>query len=350
MMEALELYIPKPEDLWFRQQMLSDPDTMSYNRDWDVSYPGYHRDTGCIDFPPAEWAEWYSAMIGQTPKRFYAYIQRSSDGAWLGDVCFHYTPEKDWWDMGIVLYAPYRGRGYAAPALKLLLDQAFRVYGISRIHNDFEIARGEISAWETHRRAGFRELGRENGFLEMMITKEDYFRENGTDFPEIETQRLTMRPFVPADSAGLQEILGDAETMRFSEPAYTPEKTAEFLNSFLIRRRSGVAVVCKQSGKLIGYILFHPLDKGIYELGWFFHRDYWRQGFAYEACQAIIRYGFQELRIHKIVSETIDLQKSIGLMKKLGMQPEGVSPVFDPNGRPAQLYCYCLYRPESTPG
>ena len=96
-------------------------------------------------------------MVGQEPERFYAYIKRSADGAWIGDVNFHYNPAKDWWDMGIVLYAPYRGKGYAVPALKLMLEHAFRDCGISRIHNDFEVARNEISAWETHRRAGFRE-------------------------------------------------------------------------------------------------------------------------------------------------------------------------------------------------
>lgn len=50
-MEELELYIPQPEDLWFYQQMMSDPETMSYNAGWNVDYPGYHRDTGCIDYP-----------------------------------------------------------------------------------------------------------------------------------------------------------------------------------------------------------------------------------------------------------------------------------------------------------
>lgn len=46
--------------------------------------------------------------------------------------------------------------------------------GISRIHNDFEVARNEVAAWETHRKAGFKELGVEDGFLQMMITKEEY--------------------------------------------------------------------------------------------------------------------------------------------------------------------------------
>ena len=175
-MEKLELYIPKLEDLWFYQKMMSDPDTMSYNAGWDVEYDGYHRDTGCIDYPDEVLADWYDGWVGNEPDCFYAYIKRSSDGVWIGDVNFHYTPEKDWWDMGIVIYAPYRGKGYAVPALKLMLDHAFRDCGISRIHNDFAVDRNEIAAWETHRKAGFKELGVEDGFLQMMITREDYLK------------------------------------------------------------------------------------------------------------------------------------------------------------------------------
>lgn len=173
-MEQLELYIPKLEDLWFYQKMMSDPETMSYNAGWDVDYDGYHRDTGCIDYPDEVLADWYKSWVGNEPDCFYAYIKRSSDGAWIGDVNFHYTPEKDWWDMGIVIYAPYRGKGYAVPALKLMLDHAFRDCGISRIHNDFAVDRNEVTAWETHRKAGFKELGIVDGLLHMMITKEEY--------------------------------------------------------------------------------------------------------------------------------------------------------------------------------
>lgn len=179
MEQTVDLYFPKLEELWFYQKMLSDPDTMSYNKDWDVSYPGYHRDTGCIDFPEEEWADWYAAWKDQTPKQFYSYIRRLCDGAWIGDVCFHYTPEQDWWDMGIVIYAPYRGQGYAVPALRLMLDHAFRDCGVTRIHNDFEVARNEVSAWKAHLAAGFQDLGVTNGFREMMITREDYFRQAG---------------------------------------------------------------------------------------------------------------------------------------------------------------------------
>ncbi len=175
-MEKLELYIPKLEDLWFYQKMMSDPETMSYNAGWDVEYDGYHRDTGCIDYPDEVLPTWYKNWVGKEPDRFYAYIKRSSDEAWIGDVNFHYTPEKDWWDMGIVIYAPYRGKGYAVPALRLLLDQAFRVCGISRLHNDFETTRD--AAWVIHRKVGFKEMGVEDGLLQLMLTKEDYLSNN----------------------------------------------------------------------------------------------------------------------------------------------------------------------------
>lgn len=44
------LYVPKLEDLWFRQECMADPETMSYNAGYDVCTYDYHYDTGCIDF------------------------------------------------------------------------------------------------------------------------------------------------------------------------------------------------------------------------------------------------------------------------------------------------------------
>ena len=86
----------------------------------------------------------------------------------------------------------------------------------------------------------------------------------------IETPRMIVRDFIPEDAADLQEILGDDETMKYCEPAYDFEKTEKFLTSFCIGRKGAVAAVHKESGKMIGYILFNEMDEGIYELGWFF--------------------------------------------------------------------------------
>ena len=95
---------------------------------------------------------------------------------------------------------------------------------------------------------------------------------------------------------------------------------------------------------MIGYILFNEIDPRVYEMGWFFNRNYWRQGYASEACKAVINYAFRELNPHKIFAETIDGVKSVGLMQKLGMKLEGTqrSQMKDTNGNQADLYLYGL--------
>ncbi len=148
-----------------------------------------------------------------------------------------------------------------------------------------------------------------------------------------------IRNFTLEDATDLHEILGDEETMRNCEPPYDLDKTKAFLESFCIGRQGAVAAVEKRSQKVIGYILFNELDPAVYEIGWFFNRSYWRQGYAYEACSAVIDYGFRELGAHRIFAETIDGVRSLGLMKKLGMTFEAVQ---ESDG--TELYCYGLRR------
>ena len=158
----------------------------------------------------------------------------------------------------------------------------------------------------------------------------------------IETQRLIVRDFNASDVGDLHEILGDEETMKNCEPAYDFEKTQNFLEHFCVAKKGAVAAVHKDSKKVIGYILFKPLEESVYEIGWIFNKKYWRQGYAYEACAALIVHGFLELDIHKVVAETIDSQKSVSLMEKLGMKREGVqrSQTKDNLGNWTDLYLY----------
>lgn len=160
----------------------------------------------------------------------------------------------------------------------------------------------------------------------------------------IETERMIIREFCQADVEDLQEILGDPEVMKDSEPAYTPERTKEFLASFCIEKQGAIAAVLKESGKLIGYILFHEIDPEIYEIGWFFNRSYWNNGYAYESCKAVMEHGFRQSEVHKIFAETIDGVKSVGLMEKLGMKREGIQrkQTRDLEGKWRDLYLYGL--------
>lgn len=162
----------------------------------------------------------------------------------------------------------------------------------------------------------------------------------------IETERLIIRNFTVEDADDLQEIFGDAETMKHCEPPYDPGKTGRFLEEFCIGRRGAVAAVHKESGKVIGYILFNGPELGCYEMGWFFNRTQWGQGYAFEACSALIRYAFVHMDAHKIWSETTDEVKSVGMMKKLGMKQEGVQrrQTRDLQGNWVDLYLYGLLK------
>ncbi len=168
MMDTLELYIPKPEDGWFYCKMMSDPATMAYNAPW---FPP----DGCIPKAAEEWKRLCSEWIDAEPERFYAYLKRTSDGTFVGDVCFHYTPEHDWWDMGIVIFAPERGKGYGTQGLRLLAEHAFS-HGVIRLHNEFETTRD--AAYRMHRTIGFREIERRDGCVHLLLTKEDYRKGN----------------------------------------------------------------------------------------------------------------------------------------------------------------------------
>ena len=62
--------------------------------------------------------------------------------------------------------------GKTLKSLELLLDQAFRVDGISKLHNDFETTR--YAAFRIHKAVGFQKVGEEDGLVQLEITCEEY--------------------------------------------------------------------------------------------------------------------------------------------------------------------------------
>ena len=178
--EELELHIPTLEDMWFVQTLQEDHATMSYNAGWNVSFDGYHPDTGCIDFPQEQWAQKQERWVGHEPDRFYAFVKDRNSGRFVCEVNYHYTADDNWWDMGVLVYAPYRGRGCGRCAMELLLHRAFVVDKIGCLHNNFEESRA--AALTIHRRAGFREVGESYMMrfgecvrvIDLLLTREEY--------------------------------------------------------------------------------------------------------------------------------------------------------------------------------
>lgn len=119
----IKLHVPSLNELDFRQECMSDPKTMAYNAGYDVSYSGYHRDTGCIDFPQSEWKNWFKTKLCN-PNFFYAYIFDEEIGEFVGYCNFNKNPETNKATMGIVIKSDFQGRGYMRPAMKLLIKKA----------------------------------------------------------------------------------------------------------------------------------------------------------------------------------------------------------------------------------
>ena len=178
--DSVELYIPRVEDMWFTQRMQTDPATMAYNAGWDVDFDGYHPDTGCIDFPPEKWEEKHRRLVGREPEQFYAFVRDKRTGAFLGEVNHHDAGGSH--EIGVVLYAPCRGRGYGLAALELLLERAFLVDKVDALTNTFEPDRDPGLA--IHEKAGFRvvgedsmvRFGKDTRLLVLELTRREYLK------------------------------------------------------------------------------------------------------------------------------------------------------------------------------
>ena len=133
----MELVIPKLEEYDYEQYLEEDPDTMSYNAGYDVTYSGYHYDTGCIDFPESKWKETYQKRIIEN--RFFAYIK--VDDKYVGYVNYQYNKTDNRYECGVLIEAKYRGLGYSKEALKLLMKEA-KKNNIEYLYDVFEKDRG----------------------------------------------------------------------------------------------------------------------------------------------------------------------------------------------------------------
>lgn len=173
-MKDICLHIPSYKELWYRKKIMSDPETMSYNKGYELNFDEYDQETGCIAFPERAWADWYTYFVGQEPLRFYAYLVRKKDGVFIGEVNLHKNQEHPWHEMGILLEARHRGQGYSEPALKLLLQYAFEKMNVNSVHNQFEATR--TAALQTHLAAGFTRCLPEGKILELAISRQEYFR------------------------------------------------------------------------------------------------------------------------------------------------------------------------------
>jgi [ribosomal protein S5]-alanine N-acetyltransferase len=154
-----------------------------------------------------------------------------------------------------------------------------------------------------------------------------------TKMPMLVTGRLVLRPFNLADAPGVQKLAGAfaiADTTAVIPHPYPDGAAQDWINThedeFIKNRMLALAVTLKETGGLAGCVSITDIDKSNRsgELGYWIGKDFWGQGYCTEASSALIKYGFEVMRLNRIHSKHFARNPASGkVMQKLGMKREG---------------------------
>ena len=150
--------------------------------------------------------------------------------------------------------------------------------------------------------------------------------------PNLETERLLLRPFQQNDSPRVHELAGEkqiaATTLNIPHP-YKEGDAGKWISTLPEAFDSGTAVTfaidLQAESQLIGAIgleLNRRHERG--EMGYWIGTAYWGNGYCTEAAKAVLTYGFEVLGLHKIHALHMATNPASGrVMAKIGMSQEG---------------------------
>jgi RimJ/RimL family protein N-acetyltransferase len=170
------------------------------------------------------------------------------------------------------------------------------------------------------------------------------------------TERLELRDFREEDVDAVHGWASDPEVVRFmSWGPNTRELTREFLQRKFAertgdpRRTWDLAVVRRDTGQVIGSVgLRLDATREQAALGYCYDQEAWGQGFATEAAMEILRFGFEDLGLHRIhASADTRNGGSIRVLDKIGMRQEGcLRQHVQMRGEWRDSYLYAMLRDE----
>ena len=176
---------------------------------------------------------------------------------------------------------------------------------------------------------------------------------------ELRTERLWLRPWREADREPFARLNADPRVMEFFPAALSREESdalADLIQSHIERNGWGLwAVEIPNVVPFAGYVgLARPRFEAHFtpctEIGWRLGREYWGYGYATEGAQAVLAFGFEELKLDEIVSFTTESNlQSRRVMERIGMTHDQADD-FDHPGLPAghKLRRHVLYRKSKT--
>ncbi|MBW7453788.1 GNAT family N-acetyltransferase [Paenibacillus sepulcri] len=147
----------------------------------------------------------------------------------------------------------------------------------------------------------------------------------------LETRRLIIREFKPEDLEDIHVYASNPLVVKhIIWGPNSKEDTQSYLNTVIEMQEQmprldfEAAAVLKETRQLIGGCGFHLSSPSQGEIGYCFNPLFWGNGFATEAADALLGFGFRELGLHRIFATCRpDNMGSAKVMQKIGMTYEG---------------------------
>ncbi len=146
----------------------------------------------------------------------------------------------------------------------------------------------------------------------------------------LETERLLLRPPEAEDVRFIAPLIGDydvAKNLSRVPHPYRESDAATWVSTLGERHAKGeafqFAVTRKSDGAYMGGCGMH-LDNGLFELGYWLGKPYWKMGYATEAARKMAGFAFHTLKVERLVAGWFHDNPASGhVLEKVGFVADG---------------------------
>jgi [ribosomal protein S5]-alanine N-acetyltransferase len=146
----------------------------------------------------------------------------------------------------------------------------------------------------------------------------------------LDGDRIALRTIEESDLEFLQSAVVDPRVRRpigTAIPLNADQERAFFETVVSDEETVQLLVTRAEDGTPVGTVGLDPIDEraGVAEVGYWIAPEHWEKGYGSEATALIVRYAFDQLRLHKVTARVFEFNEgSKRLLKSVGFTAEGI--------------------------